>query len=102
MAAARIPGRTPCQAQSSQVQGHACRLAKESLLGDDPPAAAPIVVQSRGARLIGGTLRDEITRAELDIILFDGFFPRVPIDAPLVRGRGGLQEFGLPYASDPA
>ncbi len=81
---------------------HACRLAKETLLGDDPPAAAPIVVQGRGARLIAGTLRDEITRAELDAVLFDGFFPQVAIDAPLARGRGGLQEFGLPYAADPA
>src|SRR6185436_12989882 len=81
---------------------HACRLAKETLLGDDPPAAAPIVVQSRGAKLIGGTLRDEVTRAELDAVLFDGFFPEVARDAQLVRGRGGLQEFGLPYASDPA
>ncbi|HSR97675.1 MAG TPA: Hsp70 family protein, partial [Kofleriaceae bacterium] len=81
---------------------HACRLAKETLLGDEPPASAPIVVQSRGARLIGGTLRDEVTRAELDAVLFDGFFPRVARDAALARGRGGLQEFGLPYASDPA
>jgi len=81
---------------------HACRLAKETLLGDDPPAAAPIVVQARGARLIAGTLRDEITRAELDAVLFDGFFPAVAADAPLARGRGGLQEFGLPYAADPA
>ena len=38
---------------------------------------APIVVQSRGAKLIGGTLRDEVTRAELDKVLFDGFFPLV-------------------------
>jgi len=81
---------------------HACRLAKEKLLGDDPPEAAPIVVQSRGAKLIGGTLRDEIARGELDTVLFDGFFPMVDRDAPLARGRGGLQEFGLPYASDPA
>jgi molecular chaperone DnaK (HSP70) len=81
---------------------HACRLAKETLLGDDPPAAAPIVVAGRGARLIAGTLRDEITRAELDAVLFDGFFPEVAIDAPLARSRGGLQEFGLPYAADPA
>ncbi|MDB4955629.1 MAG: Heat shock protein 70 [Myxococcales bacterium] len=81
---------------------HACRLAKETLLGDSPPAAAPIVVQSRGAKLIGGTLRDEITRAELDKILFDGFFPLVARDAQLARGRSGLQEFGLPYAADPA
>ena len=81
---------------------HACRLAKETLLGDAPPEAAPIVVQSRGAKLIGGTLRDEVTRAELHQVLFEGFFPLVAKDAPLARGRGGLQEFGLPYASDPA
>ena len=81
---------------------HACRLAKETLLGDAPPDAAPIVVASRGSKLIGGTLRDEITRAELEQVLFDGFFPLVARDAPLARGRGGLQEFGLPYASDPA
>jgi molecular chaperone DnaK (HSP70) len=81
---------------------HACRLAKESLLVDDPPAAAPIVLQSRGAKLIGGTLRDEVTRAELDAVLLDGFFPEVARDAPLARGRGGLHEFGLPYAADPA
>ena len=81
---------------------HACRLAKETLLGDNPPESAPIVVQSRGAKLIGGTLRDEVTRAELHAVLFDGFFPLVVKDAPLARGRGGLQEFGLPYATDPA
>ncbi|NVB77260.1 MAG: hsp70 family protein [Kofleriaceae bacterium] len=81
---------------------HACRLAKERLLGDDPPESAPIVVQSRGAKLIGGTLRDEVTRDELHKVLFDGFFPLVAKDAQLARGRGGLQEFGLPYAADPA
>jgi molecular chaperone DnaK (HSP70) len=81
---------------------HACRLAKETLLGDDPPDKAPIVVHARGAKLIGGTLRDEITREELDKILYDGFFPFVARDAQLARARGGLQEFGLPYAADPA
>jgi molecular chaperone DnaK (HSP70) len=81
---------------------HACRLAKETLLGDEPPASAPIVVTARGAKLIGGTLRDEVTRKELDAVLFDGFFPVVAKDAALSRARGGLQEFGLPYASDPA
>jgi molecular chaperone DnaK (HSP70) len=100
----RLVARTGKKLDALQWHGlvHACRLAKETLLGDDPPAAAPIVVQSRGAKLIGGTLRDEVTRAELDGVLFDGFFPLVARDAPLARGRGGLQEFGLPYASDPA
>ncbi len=81
---------------------HACRLAKETLLSGHAPATAPIVVQSRGSKLIGGTLRDEISQAELHAILFDGFFPVVARDAALSRARGGLQEFGLPYASDPA
>jgi molecular chaperone DnaK (HSP70) len=100
----RLVARTSKKLDALQWHGlvHACRLAKETLLGDDPPDAAPIVVQSRGAKLIGGTLRDEVTRAELHAVLFDGFFPRVERDAQLLRGRGGLQEFGLPYASDPA
>ncbi|HEU4726376.1 MAG TPA: Hsp70 family protein, partial [Kofleriaceae bacterium] len=100
----RLVARTGKKLDALQWHGlvHACRLAKETLLGDDPPASSPIVVQSRGAKLIGGTLRDEVTRAELDAVLFDGFFPLVARDAQLLRGRGGLQEFGLPYAADPA
>jgi len=100
----RVVQRTGKKLDALQWHGlvHACRLAKETLLGDEPPATAPIVVQARGAKLIGGSIRDEITRAELDSILFDGFFPLVARDAQLARGRGGLQEFGLPYAADPA
>ena len=81
---------------------HACRLAKETLLGDAPPDEVPITVAGRGSKLIGGTLRDRITRAELERVLFDGFFPRVEAGANPLRGRGGLQEMGLPYANDPA
>jgi molecular chaperone DnaK (HSP70) len=81
---------------------HACRLAKETLLGDAPPASVPIAVASRGSKLIGGTIRDEVTGAELDRVLLGGFFPQVPADAAPQRGRGGLQEFGLPYAADAA
>ena len=100
----RLVERTSKKLDALQWHGlvHACRLAKEQLLADGGPDTAPIVVTSRGAKLIGGTLRDEITRAELDRVLFDGFFPLVERDAQLARGRGGLQEFGLPYASDPA
>jgi molecular chaperone DnaK (HSP70) len=81
---------------------HACRLAKEQLLVEDGPKTVPIVVHGRGSKLIAGTLRDDITRDELDRVLFDGFFPFVTKDAALARGRSGLQEFGLPYAADPA
>jgi molecular chaperone DnaK (HSP70) len=100
----RVVARTGKKLDALQWHGlvHACRFAKETLLGDEPPEAAPIVVQARGAKLIGGTIRDEVSRDELHAILFDGFFPLVGKDAQLARGRSGLQEFGLPYAADPA
>ncbi|HMG22127.1 MAG TPA: Hsp70 family protein, partial [Kofleriaceae bacterium] len=79
----RLVARTGKKLDALQWHGlvHACRLAKETLLGDEAPEVAPIVVAGRGTKLIGGTLRDEITRAELDNVLFDGFFPRVAGDA---------------------
>jgi molecular chaperone DnaK (HSP70) len=100
----RVVAKTSKKLDALQWHGlvHACRLAKETLLGDNPPESAPITVQSRGAKLIGGTIRDDVSREELHKVLFDGFFPIVGKDAPLMRGRGGLQEFGLPYASDPS
>ncbi len=81
---------------------HSCRLAKEKILGDDAVDAVPITVTGRGSKLIGGTLKSEITRAELETTLHEGFFPLVDRDAAPQRLRGGLQEFGLPFAADPA
>jgi hypothetical protein len=66
-------------------------------------AAAPIAVASRGAALVGGTLRAELTRDEMNRTLVDGFFPVVgPDEHPVARARAGLTRVGLPYASDPA
>ncbi len=82
---------------------HACRGAKERLLGDASLDAAPIVVASKGAALLGATLCTELTRAEITRALVDGFFPEVASDArPVTRARAGLTQLGLPYASDPA
>ncbi|HET7502039.1 MAG TPA: Hsp70 family protein [Kofleriaceae bacterium] len=82
---------------------HACRRAKEQLLGDAAPDAVPISILGRGSKLIGGTIRTEVTRAQADGLLVDGFFPRVAADARAERRRaGGLREMGLPYAHDPA
>jgi molecular chaperone DnaK (HSP70) len=82
---------------------HACRRAKEQLLGADPPASVPIAILGRGSKLIGGTLRAEATRTQAETMLIDGFFPRVSADARAERRRaGGLREMGLPYAHDPA
>ncbi|RMH41681.1 MAG: Hsp70 family protein [Deltaproteobacteria bacterium] len=82
---------------------HACRRAKEQLLADGGPDAVPIAVLGGGSKLIGGTLRAELTRADVDVLVVDGFFPPAALgDAPRERTRMGLGEVGLPYAADPA
>jgi molecular chaperone DnaK (HSP70) len=81
---------------------HSCRMAKERLLGDDPPAEVPVAVAARGSRLIGGVLRAEVARDEVFELVLGGFFPLVPADARPERARGGLSELGLPYAAEPA
>ena len=82
---------------------YACRTAKEALLSDLELAALPLVVASRGSKLIKGSLRSELTRQEVSAIILDGFFPRVEAAArPAVRARGALTRVGLPYAQDAA
>jgi hypothetical protein len=78
-------------------------MAKERIFADSKLKATPVTVLGRGSRVIGGTLKGELTRAEVERVLLDGFFPPCPPDAEPKRQRAiGLQELGLPYASDPA
>lgn len=80
---------------------HACRTAKESLLSDAALETQAIVVPSRGAKLIGGAIRTELTQAEVRATLLEGFFPQVDAAArPASRTRSGLTQLGLPYAQD--
>ncbi|WP_295882336.1 Hsp70 family protein [uncultured Thiohalocapsa sp.] len=86
-----------------QALTHGCRQAKEMLLADDSLEAVPVVVPSRGAKLIGGSIRTELTRAEVAAVLIDGFFPEVAVtEHPTQRARGALTKVGLPFAQDPA
>ncbi|HZU36065.1 MAG TPA: molecular chaperone DnaK, partial [Gemmataceae bacterium] len=81
----------------------ACRLAKEVLLGPQPPAQYTVTVMGRGRQVVGGALHTMLTQQEVRQVLFEGFFPLVPRDAEPARGsRLGLHEMGLPYVSDPA
>ncbi|MGA7815201.1 Hsp70 family protein [Caballeronia sp.] len=82
---------------------YACRAAKETLLSDPTVEAVPLVVPSRGSKLIGNSIRSELTRAELTQTILDGFFPQVDGSArPVNRARVGLTQLGLPYAQDAA
>jgi len=88
-----------------QLRGlvHACRDAKQALLAASAPDQAPVVVLGRSRKVIGGAVRTQVSRAEVEAALVDGFFPSVARDErPRTARRVGLQEIGLPYASDPA
>ncbi len=57
----------------------------------------------RGSSLVGGSLKTELTRAELAGALVDGFFPKVAVsEKPAAQKRAALTTLGLPYASDPS
>ena len=79
-----------------------CRDAKERLLAADAPEAVTLTLPGAGGRLVGGARSLELAREEVHALLVDGFLPRVAIDEPLRRARGGLVEFGLPYPADAA
>jgi molecular chaperone DnaK (HSP70) len=79
-----------------------CRAAKERLLGRDAPRTLPIRIAGSGSSLVGKTLATELTREEVEGVVFDGFLPHVERDARPSRGRAGLLAFGLPYEPDPA
>lgn len=90
------------EVQDWQVRGivQGCRQAKEALLAGEKDAV-PIVVPSRGRKLVGGSLRTELTRAEVEAVVLDGFFPVVGADEhPASRARAALTQLGLPYAQD--
>lgn len=79
-----------------------CRAAKEQLLAADAPDSVPVTLLGGGSKLIGGTRTVALQRAEVEQLVVDGFFPMNADAEPATRARGGIVEFGLPYASDPA
>ncbi|MEN3274557.1 MAG: hypothetical protein V7631_347, partial [Massilia sp.] len=94
---------TQLDAWQMRALTYGCRAAKEHLLADANASTWPIVVPSRGSKLIGGSIRTELTREEVTTFILDGFFPRVDAAArPATRARAGLTQLGLPYAQDAA
>ena len=79
-----------------------CRAAKEQLLAADAPDSTRVTLLGAGARLVGGSQSVVLSRDDVERIIVDGFFPQVALSEPVKRGRSGIVEFGLPYASDPA
>ncbi len=81
---------------------HAASQAKISLFNNESLEQAPISVPSRGSSLLAKTVSTTLDRATLEKVVLDGFFPITKVtDLPAETRGAGLQEFGLPYASDP-
>jgi hypothetical protein len=82
---------------------HQCRIEKEKLFESPKTQKRPITLLGKGTKLIGGTIKTELVRQDLDQVLVEGFFPKVASgELPTRQRRVGLQELGLPYAADPA
>ncbi len=81
---------------------HACRAAKEALLGPNAGDEFPIRVLGLGSALVGSALATTLTRAEVERIVLDGFLPLVEQGTRQPARRAGLVSFGLPYESEPA
>jgi hypothetical protein len=79
-----------------------CRQVKETLLSDDGPERLTVNLPGSGAKLIGGGLQVEVSRDEVRDLVLNGFFPAVPLATKPDCLQSGFQEFGLPFAPDPA
>ncbi len=79
-----------------------CRQVKETLLSDNAPEATTVTLPGLGARLLGGGRQVEVTREEVHRLLVEGFLPRCGLDEKPRGRRSGFQEFGLPFAAEPA
>jgi len=82
---------------------HGCRAAKEHLFEEEGAASYPVTILGRGSKLIGGTIKTELTRKEVEKVLTNGFFPECENTVrPQDQRRTGMRELGLSYTSDPA
>jgi hypothetical protein len=79
-----------------------CRQLKEVLLGENPPAQSTLTLPGSGSKLIGGSIQIQVERADVELMLSNGFFPQIPLDSKPLASQSGFQEFGLPYAADAA
>ena len=88
-----------------QLQGlwYQCRAAKEYLFEHPKAQKQDVTLLGKGRKLVGGTIKTELLRDELNEVLLEGFFPQVANnEMPVRQRRIGFQELGLPYAADAA
>ena len=86
-----------------QALWYQSRAAKEYLFEHPKSQRQDVTLLGKGRKLVGGTIKSELLREDLDRVLVEGFFPDVRSDQmPMQQRRIGFQELGLPYAADAA
>ncbi|KAF3361748.1 putative heat shock protein 70 (Chaperone protein dnaK) [Chlamydiales bacterium STE3] len=81
---------------------HFCRKAKEQFLSEDPPETMEVVVQGRGSKLIGNSIKTTLHIVEVLQIVIESFAPIVaPSEHAKPERQHGIQQIGLPYVKDP-
>ncbi len=85
-----------------QALVHQCRQAKEILLGETPPKNVDVTLLGRGSRLIGNSLKTQLSREEVQSLVIDGFVPLLgPEERSPPERLSGIQQIGLPFVKDP-
>jgi molecular chaperone DnaK (HSP70) len=81
---------------------HQCRMAKEELLSGSDSENISISILGTGKSVIGGSLKKELTKDEVEQNILNGFFKNVSITDEIAHDkRAGFQELGLPFVTDP-
>ena len=82
-----------------------CRMGKEALFSDLTREDIPIILAGKGRKMIGGTMKTKLSRATLEKVILDGYYPALPAGEaakPSTQPRTGFAEYGLPFAQEPA
>jgi hypothetical protein len=98
----RIKGDGHLEPRQWSVLVRGSRQLKEVLMSPQAPDKWTMTLPGSGSKLIGGGLQVAVTRDDVQSQLVNGFFPDVSLDARPQESQSGFQEFGLPYAPDPA
>jgi len=79
------------------------RETKEVLSSGGGKDSKNVIIPGKGMKLIGGSLKSELSFNELQQMISAGFFPECNIsEEPSNNQTTGLREVGLLYESDPA
>ncbi|MFA6914989.1 MAG: Hsp70 family protein [Parachlamydiales bacterium] len=81
---------------------HQARLAKEAIYGNDE-SSYRIVLTGTGSKVVGGTQTYNLTKAEADAIVLDGFFGNSSWSEAIKKtSTTGFKTLGLPYEQEPS